>query len=389
MTRPLWAVAILCALVSLRCASAADEPPLEINVILPLTGQGAFAGLSDKNGLVASETIANREGGVRGRPVHFVFYDDQTNPQTSLQLASQVIAKKVPIAMGPGLTSTCRAVAAAVEQGPVSYCLSPGIDPVPGSFVFASGASVKEFTRVLYRYARLRGWKRFAAVYTTDVTGQIAESMTNEVLKDAEFRDTSLAAAEHFNATDISIAAQLVRIKAAKPEVIVVWPTGTPFGTALRSISDAGIDLPILATSGNLSYDQLKSYAAFLPKELYFETSPYVIGFAANGAMKRKQQQLQDAATANGVRVDAQTGIAFDIGQLVVEAFRKYGPAVTADQLRGYLAGTVGFTGTAGTYDFRTTPQRGLSIRDLLMVRFDAAKGILSRVSHLGGEPLR
>jgi branched-chain amino acid transport system substrate-binding protein len=389
MIRSLCVIAALCALVSLGSATAADVAPLEINVILPLTGQGAFAGVSSKNGLTASETIANREGGIHGRPVRFVYYDDQTNPQVSLQLTSQLVAKKVAIVMGPGLTSTCRAVAAAVEQGPVSYCFSPGIDPAAGSYVFAAGASVREFTRILYRYAHLRGWKRFAAIYTTDATGQIAESMTNEVLKDAEFKDASLVAAEHFNAPDINIAAQIARIKAAKPDVVVAWPTGTPFGTTLRSMADAGFELPVLATAGNLSYEQLKSYSSFLPKELYFESSPYVIGFAENSAMKRKDQQLQEAATINRVHVDAQAGTAFDIGELVIEAFRKYGAGATADQLRGYLAQTVGYTGTSGTYDFRTTPQRGLSIHNLLIVRFDVAKGAFVRASQLGGEPLR
>ena len=58
----------------------------DINVILPLTGGASFLGKSEQKALQLAEPIINKAGGIKGQPVHFEFYDDQSNPQTGVQL---------------------------------------------------------------------------------------------------------------------------------------------------------------------------------------------------------------------------------------------------------------------------------------------------------------
>ena len=70
-------------------ASAADQPPVTIPVILPLTGGGAFIGQTHQKSLQLLEQIVNKDGGIKGRPLHFQFLDDQTSPEVAKQLASQ------------------------------------------------------------------------------------------------------------------------------------------------------------------------------------------------------------------------------------------------------------------------------------------------------------
>src|SRR5260370_41724014 len=81
--------------------------PYEINVILPLTGGAAFLGQTEGQTLQALERYANSQGGLQGRPVHFVIQDDQTSPQLGVQLASQVIAKRVSVILGSTLVAIC------------------------------------------------------------------------------------------------------------------------------------------------------------------------------------------------------------------------------------------------------------------------------------------
>ncbi len=35
----------------------------------------------------ADESLVNRSGGIKGRPVHFVVQDDQSDPKNALQMA--------------------------------------------------------------------------------------------------------------------------------------------------------------------------------------------------------------------------------------------------------------------------------------------------------------
>jgi branched-chain amino acid transport system substrate-binding protein len=66
----LVAAALACGLT---VAHAADR---EINVILPLTGGGAFLGKAEQQALMQFEKAANADGGIHGQPLKFVFHDD-------------------------------------------------------------------------------------------------------------------------------------------------------------------------------------------------------------------------------------------------------------------------------------------------------------------------
>jgi branched-chain amino acid transport system substrate-binding protein len=114
-------------------ATATSAEPYEINAILSLTGGAAFLGKAQQQAFGLIEQIANRNGGIKGRPVKFSIVDDQSNPQTAVQLANAIIAKKVPIFIGSDLTAPCSAIGPLVEKnGPTEYCTSPGINPAPG-----------------------------------------------------------------------------------------------------------------------------------------------------------------------------------------------------------------------------------------------------------------
>lgn len=371
-----------------QAASAAGSP-VEINVIAPETGPVAFIGKSIVSTLGALETVVNQTGGVGGQPIKFVFYDDQSNPQQAVQLTSLLMAKKIPAIIGPSFTATCRAIVPLLDRGPVDYCLSPGIAPAKDSYVFSAGPSSKDIALIIYRYARLRGWNRIAAIFTTDATGQDADRNTAEILKQPDFKDVTLVASEHFNPTDLEVDAQMARIKAAAPQAIVAWPSGTAFGTALRGFAQASLDVPVLATAANMSVDQLHGYGGFIPKDLYFAASPTLLSVAANQAMKQMQAQFDTAMHAAGATIDSSSGTTWDTGLIVVSALRKLGPDATSEQVRSYIANLSNFTGVAGMYDFRTTSQRGLTDKDLMIVRWDPAQSFWTQASRLGGEPVR
>jgi branched-chain amino acid transport system substrate-binding protein len=89
---------------------AAD--PYEVNAILSLTGNVAFVGTTQLQALKAVEAYVNQNGGINGRPLSFVVPDDQSNAQTAVQLARTIIAKGVPIILGPSGSAGCAAIQA-------------------------------------------------------------------------------------------------------------------------------------------------------------------------------------------------------------------------------------------------------------------------------------
>src|SRR5665213_207300 len=97
--------------------------PIEIPAILSTTGYLAFVGKGEARSLQVLEGVINKSGGINGRPVKFNILDGQSSPQIGLQIANDLIAKKVPAFIGPDTTAGCKAVAPIVEKsGPVMYC---------------------------------------------------------------------------------------------------------------------------------------------------------------------------------------------------------------------------------------------------------------------------
>ena len=57
-----------------------------------------------------------------------------------------------------------------------------------------------------------------------------------------------------------------------------------------------------------------------------------------------------------------------------MSALRSVGPNVTAEQFRAYLANIHYWIGANGLYDFHANPQRGITDRSLIMIRWDPAQ---------------
>jgi branched-chain amino acid transport system substrate-binding protein len=134
------AAAVLIAGMSASVPARAADP-YTIDVILSLTGAFAFLGTAEGESLKTLETLINKEGGIKGQPVHFNLLDDQTSPAVAVQLANGIIAKHPPVMLGPTFLASCLAIAPLMRNGPVDYCFAPTIHPAPGSYVFSGGAS--------------------------------------------------------------------------------------------------------------------------------------------------------------------------------------------------------------------------------------------------------
>jgi branched-chain amino acid transport system substrate-binding protein len=389
MIRTIGSFFALTLALSMMPATTTAADPVEIDAILPMTGQASFIGKATLQGLQAAEIIANKTGGIAGRQVKFVVADDQSNPQNDVQLANALIAKHDAIIMGSALVANCLAMVPLMKNGPVLYCLSPALHPDPGSFVFSGGAAASDTVTVAIRYARQRGWTRIAILNPTDATGQDADKSIAAALAEPGNQALQVVDQQHFNLTDVSVAAQLAHIEARNPQFLIAWASGTAIGTVFRAITDASYQIPVLTSQANATYAQMGTFAQILPKELYFAGVPSMEPDQVQDRATKRAVDTYDAAlTQLGVRPEVQA-TAYDPALIVVDALRKLGPDATATQLRDYLVGVHGWTGANGPYDFRTYPQRGLGVNTATVLRWDATKGTWYGVSAPGGAPLK
>jgi branched-chain amino acid transport system substrate-binding protein len=98
------ALVALCALFIPNLAKAAD--PIRVGLSVALTGGVAPAGKQVLAALQIWRDDVNAKGGLLGRPVELVFYDDQSNPQNVPALYTKLIeVDKVDLLIGPYATN--------------------------------------------------------------------------------------------------------------------------------------------------------------------------------------------------------------------------------------------------------------------------------------------
>jgi branched-chain amino acid transport system substrate-binding protein len=385
------ALAFLIFFASIRVAAEAQaQDPYEINLILPVTGGLAFVGKTQIEALNILQEYVNKNGGIRGRPVKFTVADDQTNPQTAVQLTNQLLAKKVPLFAGSSLSAMCNAMAPLVKDGPVMYCFSPSIRPVPGSFEYSGDFSSDDNIKVAVRYLRLRGIRKLAVLSGTDATGQDADKGVDEALHLSENGSVSLVAFEHFNLSDISVRAQLARIKASGAQAIVSYSSGTALAMVLHGLADEGLDVPFVTSPANMSYAQLQQYKSFIPSQLIFPGHAWLAPeFVTDPRLKRSIRMFTDAFRAAGLqRPDKIQALTWDVCSILVDSLRRLGLNATPVQIRNDIDSVRGWYGVLGVYDFRAVPQRGLAPGSITMERWDPEKELFTAISRPGGEPL-
>lgn len=370
-------------------AQAAE--PYKIDVVIPMTGFGAFLGVRTRATLDVLKRLVNKEGGIDGRPVDFVYYDDQTNPQTAVQLTDSIVARKPAMFIGAILVASCNAMAPLLRHGPFDYCLSPGVYPAPGSFQFSAGVDTHDLIEVLIRYLRSQGYTRLAFMTSTDASGQDAERNLEKVLKLPENAGVRIVARQRFNPTDVSVSAQIERIKSAKPQAFIAWSTGRPIATVFKAVLQAGLDVPVATTNGNQTFEGMKQYKDFLPKRLFIPTSlfPRHEGlYKLAPSVEAEQRTFYSALAAADIKPDYPAAAAWDPANILIGAVRKLGTKATAEEVRAYVASQTNLPGISGLYNFKAVPQRGMTVTNAVVTRWKPSAKTWVPVSLPGGAAL-
>lgn len=373
-------------------ANAQQQQPLKVDVITSQTGSFAFIGARSDESLQILEKYVNAHGGINGRPLRFVFWDDQTSPVVAVQLANAAIARGAQVIVGPVSAAACAAVMPLVAtSGPLNYCLSPAVTAPSGSYTFTTGAGTSANNVAVVRFFRNEGWHRIAILAANDASCTSGERDIDGALALPENREMRVVAREHFAPADLSIAAQVAQIKAAKAQAILTCASGTIFGTVVHALHDGGVDIPTSASAASMVYDQLAAYKGVLPHELYFAT---LRGFIPDpnlgrGPIKENEDRFLAAFRAAHIRPEYQDAFVWDPGMLVVDALRHAGPDPTAAAMHAYIESLHSWPGIAGIYFFADGGQRGITGSALQIVRWDSARGAFSVAQAPGRLPAK
>ncbi|MDH3235407.1 MAG: ABC transporter substrate-binding protein [Alphaproteobacteria bacterium] len=243
------------ALALAGTATAADS--IKIGFHAPLTGFAAADGKSAVTGAKLAVEQINAKGGVNGKMLELVIYDDQASPKNSAPIANKLIGQdKVRIAISGSYSGATRAAAGVFQKAKIPYISAYAVHPSitkAGEYVFRTsfvgevqgragaklvGEILKKKRVVLitlkndFGRSLVRGFKEKAGAYGVKIVSEYEYSIKNR-----------------------QFGPIIAKVKADKPDAI--YATGYFFtaGPLVRQLRAAGVKTVVIGQEG---YDSQK-----------------------------------------------------------------------------------------------------------------------------------
>ena len=285
MTKLSWKTAAAASVVAAVIAGAlpaAAQTPIKIGASLSLTGTYAKLGSYQKEGYELCTQEANDKGGVLGRKIEFVVYDDQSTPTTGQRLYEKLITEdKVDAVMGPYSSPISEAVANVTEKykkvmvSPLAATTS--IFKKGRKYIFMVISPAEVYLEGLVDIAAKRGLKTIAIVNEDTLFTKTSAIGAVEMAKK---RGMQVVFQEAYPKGNTDFSALLTKVKAANPDVIAA---STYFDDAValtRQMKELNVNPKMYAVTvgGDLPefYDLLKQNAEYIYGATQWEhTLPY------------------------------------------------------------------------------------------------------------------
>lgn len=247
--------AILCLilLASTTLGVYAQSKTVKIGVFAPLSGSMAVAGQRQNDGIRFAADEINAAGGVLGHKLEFIFEDDEGIPANTVNIMNKLLYRdRVVATMGSNNSPSVLAVLDIIKRAETPHIVPSGvayaITHSGNPWVFRVTATDEVFTKKIVDYAvDSRGFGKFAIIFDTNDYGQGGKNLLQKWLKG---HGLTPVAVEGYNRETKDFTPQLMNIKNANPDVLVIWGNYTEGAQLVRQIRSMNLPFQVMVSTG-------------------------------------------------------------------------------------------------------------------------------------------
>lgn len=362
-------VAALIAAPLVPCAYAADNP-IRIGVVVSATGPASFLGDPQQKTLEYYVSKINSTGGLLGRKLSLVLYDDASDANKANAFTRRLIIQdEVDAIIGASTTGSTMAMVPQIEAAKVPTislaAASVIVEPVK-PYVFKMPHSDRMAAYKVLEDMRKRGFTQFALLSDT---GGFGKSGRNETLKAAETLGLRVVEDQQYGEKDTDMTPQLTRVKSSSAQAILVFGTGQAPAIIARNYQQLSLKAPLYTTHGQASLEFVK-LAGKAAEGIRMPSPALLIAGSLPANDPQRGVSVEYAKTfETEFKSDVSTfgGYARDALFLLVDAFKRSGDT-DKEKVRAALESTKGFVGVSGIYKMSTTDHMGLDTSSFRMV---------------------
>jgi branched-chain amino acid transport system substrate-binding protein len=353
----------------IAAASAAD--PIKIGSVLSVTGPAAFLGDPELKTLQLYVEDINKKGGVLGRQLQLVHYDDGSDANKANGFGKRLIEDdKVDIIVGGTTTGATMSMVPLVEKAGMPFISLAGavviVEPVK-KWVFKTPHTDRMAAEKVFEDMKKRGLTKIALLSETSGFGASGKKESEAM---AAKLGITLVANETYGAKDTDMSPQLTKIKGtAGVQALFVFGLGQGPAIVNKNAKQLALGMPIYHAHGVASEEFIKlsggaaegirlpAAAILVPEKL-----------AANDPQK-PVVQAYTKAYKDRYKEDVSTfgGHAYDGLMIAVDAIKRAG-GTDKEKVRDAIEATKNYVGTGGVVNMSATDHMGLSLAAFRML---------------------
>jgi len=356
-------------LLTLAAGQAPAADPIKIGSFLAVTGGASFLGDPELKTLQMYIEEINAGGGVGGRQIELVHYDDGGNPKKSVNFAKRLIQKdKVDVIVGGSTSGSTLAVMPLVDKAKMPFISLAGsvkiINPVQ-YWTFKMPHTDSMAAAKIYGDMKKRGITKVALI---SGSGGFGKSGRTQSLQLARQYGIEIVADESYGAKDTDMTAQLTKIRGTDAQAILNFGFGTGPAIVTKNVRQLGIDLPLYQSHGVASkkFIELAGDAA---EGVRLPAAALLVADQLPDSDPQKPVLLayKEKFEAKYGPVSTFGGHAYDGLHIALEAIER-AESTDKAEVRDEIEKTRGFIGTGGIYNMSPRDHLGLSLKAFKML---------------------
>ena len=241
--------------------AAAATDPIYIGVSGPLTGDSAQYGAQWKKGFDLALAEINGAGGVKGRPLQYLFEDSQSDPKQSVVVAQKFVADpRIVIELGD-FSSTASMAASQIYQrgGLVQFGFTnshPDFTKAGGDYTWSTSVTQDQASPALADFAVTQlGLKKLAIFQLNNDWGK---STIDSFSKHAKELGADIVATQSYLDTEKDFRSAITSVRSANPTGIILVSYQTDGALIAQQLRQAGLKQPLVGSATLQSPDYLK-----------------------------------------------------------------------------------------------------------------------------------
>lgn len=335
--------AVFILIFTFGTSAAADT--VKIGLLAPLTGFAAADGLSVLNSVKLAVKRVNKEGGVLGKKVELVVYDDRADAKEAVGLSRKLIQQDRVVGLVAGSYSTpTRAIAPIFQDNEIPFVAAYAVHPditKAGNYCFRNGfLGTVEGKCAAYVSVKMLKAKKIALLTSDNDFGRTLAKGFHEYIE-KEAKGTKIVYAQTYPFTEKDFKAYLSKIKELAPDLIFASGYYFQTGPIVNQAREMGMKMHILGEEG-----------ADSPKFLEIAgkaAEGFVIVTNLNRDDPRSDVQtfLKEYQKQYGIQPDMVGASAYDGFMIIIDGIKR-SKSLKGPAIRKAIAGTRDYNGLTG-----------------------------------------